>query len=32
MKLDGNLGRNHLKAAAGDAIHALLCGAGTTCA
>jgi transposase, IS5 family len=28
MKLDGKLARNHLKGAAGDAIHALLCGAG----
>lgn len=28
MKLDGKLGRNHLKGAVGDAIHALLCGAG----
>jgi IS5 family transposase len=28
MKLDGKLGRNHLKGALGDAIHALLCGAG----
>jgi IS5 family transposase len=28
MKLDGKLARNHLKGALGDAIHALLCGAG----
>jgi IS5 family transposase len=28
MKLDGKLARNHLKGAVGDAIHALLCGAG----
>jgi transposase, IS5 family len=28
MKLDGKLARNHLKASLGDAIHALLCGAG----
>jgi transposase, IS5 family len=28
MKRDGNLARNHLKGALGDAIHALLCGAG----
>ena len=28
MKLDGRLARNHLKGALGDAIHALLCGAG----
>ena len=28
MKLDGKLARNHLKGAAGDAIHALLCRAG----
>ena len=28
MKLDGKLARNHLKGAPGDAIHALLCGAG----
>jgi IS5 family transposase len=28
MKLDGKLGRNHLKSGLGDAIHALLCGAG----
>lgn len=28
MKLDGKLGRNHLAGALGDAIHALLCGAG----
>jgi len=28
MKLDGQLARNHLKGAVGDAIHALLCGAG----
>lgn len=28
MKLDGKLDRNHLKGALGDAIHALLCGAG----
>ena len=28
MKLDGRLARNHLKGAVGDAIHALLCGAG----
>jgi IS5 family transposase len=28
MKLDGRLGRNHLAGAVGDAIHALLCGAG----
>jgi transposase, IS5 family len=28
MKLDGRLARNHLKGAIGDAIHALLCGAG----
>ena len=32
MKLDGKLARNHLKGAVGDAIHALLCGAATTCA
>jgi IS5 family transposase len=28
MKLDGRLGRNHLKGAGDDASHALLCGAG----
>jgi IS5 family transposase len=28
MKLDGKLARNHLKGSPGDAIHALLCGAG----
>ena len=28
MKLDGRLARNHLRGAVGDAIHALLCGAG----
>lgn len=28
MKADGLLGRNHLKGMAGDAMHALLCGAG----
>ena len=28
MKLDGKLARNHLKGALGDAVHALLCGAG----
>jgi IS5 family transposase len=28
MKLDGKLARNHLKGAVGDALHALLCGAG----
>jgi IS5 family transposase len=28
MKLDGKLARNHLKGTLGDAIHALLCGAG----
>jgi transposase, IS5 family len=28
MKLDGKLARNHLAGAVGDAIHALLCGAG----
>jgi IS5 family transposase len=28
MKLDGRLARNHLKGTPGDAIHALLCGAG----
>jgi transposase, IS5 family len=28
MKLDGRLARNHLNGAVGDAIHALLCGAG----
>ena len=28
MKLDGKLARNHLEGAVGDAIHALLCGAG----
>ena len=28
MKLDGRLARNHLKGSLGDAIHALLCGAG----
>jgi IS5 family transposase len=28
MKLDGRLARNHLKGAHGDAVHALLCGAG----
>src|ERR671918_1404513 len=28
MKLDGKLARNHLKGSLGDAIHALLCGAG----
>jgi transposase, IS5 family len=28
MKLDGKLARNHLTGAVGDAIHALLCGAG----
>ena len=28
MKLDGKLARNHLKGALGDALHALLCGAG----
>ena len=28
MKLDGKLGRNHLKGALGAAVHALLCGAG----
>jgi transposase, IS5 family len=28
MKLDGKLARNHLTGALGDAIHALLCGAG----
>jgi IS5 family transposase len=28
MKLDGRLARNHLKGALGDAIHALLAGAG----
>jgi IS5 family transposase len=28
MELDGKLARNHLKGAVGDAIHALLCGAG----
>ena len=28
MKLDGRLARNHLAGAVGDAIHALLCGAG----
>ena len=28
MKSDGLLGRNHLKGMAGDAMHALLCGAG----
>lgn len=28
MKMDGRLGRNELKGAIGDAIHAVLCGAG----
>jgi IS5 family transposase len=28
MKSDGKLGRNWLKGALGDAIHAVLCGAG----
>jgi IS5 family transposase len=28
MKADGKLGRNWLKGAAGDAMHAVLCGAG----
>jgi IS5 family transposase len=28
MKPDGKLGRNWLKGALGDAIHAVLCGAG----
>jgi transposase, IS5 family len=28
MKLDGRLARNHLEGSLGDAIHALLCGAG----
>lgn len=28
MKADGNLGRNHLKGMTGDAMNALLCGAG----
>ena len=28
MKLDGKLARNHLAGGVGDAIHALLCGAG----
>ena len=28
MKLDGKLARNHLKGALGDAVQALLCGAG----
>jgi len=28
MKMDGRLGRNPLKGALGDALHAVLCGAG----
>ena len=28
MKMDGRLGRNPLKGALGDAIHAVMCGAG----
>jgi IS5 family transposase len=28
MKIDGRLGRNPLKGALGDALHAVLCGAG----
>ncbi len=28
MKMDGRLGRNALKGAIGDALHAVLCGAG----
>ena len=28
MKTDGRLGRNPLKGALGDALHAVLCGAG----
>lgn len=28
MKMDGRLGRNPLKEALGDALHAVLCGAG----
>jgi IS5 family transposase len=28
MKMDGRLGRNPLKGAIGDALHAVLCGAG----
>lgn len=28
MKTDGRLGRNWLKGALGDALHAVLCGAG----
>ena len=28
MKMDGRLGRNPLKGASGDALHAVLCGAG----
>jgi IS5 family transposase len=28
MKMDGRLGRNQLKGALGDALHAVLCGAG----
>ena len=32
MKADGRLGKNFLKGAQGDAMNALLCGAGHTCA
>lgn len=28
MKMDGRLGRNPLKSALGDALHAVMCGAG----
>jgi IS5 family transposase len=28
MKMDGRLGRNPLKGALGDALHAVMCGAG----
>ena len=28
MKMDGRLGRNSLKGALGDALHAVMCGAG----
>ena len=28
MKMDGRLGRNPLKVVLGDAVHAVLCGAG----
>jgi hypothetical protein len=31
MKTDGNLGRNRLKGAADDAVHADLCGAAKMC-